>query len=44
MSLVSPTINDKNRIIPPELNVPPRLLLGPGPSNANPRVWCNLNE
>lgn len=38
MSLVSPTINDKNRIIPPELNVPPRLLLGPGPSNANPRV------
>ncbi|MGL6139690.1 MAG: aminotransferase class V-fold PLP-dependent enzyme, partial [Planktothrix sp.] len=38
MSIVSAAVSDKNRIIPPELNVPPRLLLGPGPSNANPRV------
>lgn len=34
----TPTINDTHRIIPPQLNVPPRLLLGPGPSNAHPRV------
>ncbi len=32
------TINEQHRVIPPQLNVPPRLLLGPGPSNANPRV------
>ncbi|WRH68903.1 MAG: hypothetical protein RSE13_12745 [Planktothrix sp. GU0601_MAG3] len=38
MNTVSTSIDNKNRIIPPELNVPPRLLLGPGPSNANPRV------
>lgn len=31
-------INEQHRVIPPQLNVPPRLLLGPGPSNANPRV------
>ncbi len=33
-----PTINDQHRILPAQLDVPPRLLLGPGPSNAHPRV------
>lgn len=31
-------INDTHRIVAGELNMPPRLLLGPGPSNADPRV------
>jgi alanine-glyoxylate transaminase / serine-glyoxylate transaminase / serine-pyruvate transaminase len=33
----SPVV-DTHRITSSELNVPPRLLLGPGPSNAHPRV------
>jgi alanine-glyoxylate transaminase/serine-glyoxylate transaminase/serine-pyruvate transaminase len=32
------TINDAHRIRPQQLDMPPRLLLGPGPSNAHPRV------
>lgn len=32
------SINESNRLFPPQLDVPPRLLLGPGPSNAHPRV------
>lgn len=32
------TVNDKHRLQPPQLDMPPRLLLGPGPSNAHPRV------
>lgn len=31
-------INDAHRIQTDQLDVPPRLLLGPGPSNAHPRV------
>lgn len=31
-------INDTHRVIPGELDMPKRLLLGPGPSNADPRV------
>jgi len=31
-------INDSHRISTDTLNMPPRLLLGPGPSNAHPRV------
>jgi len=33
-----PTVNETNRIQTQQLNMPPRLLLGPGPSNAHPRV------
>jgi alanine-glyoxylate transaminase/serine-glyoxylate transaminase/serine-pyruvate transaminase len=32
------TINENRRIDVPQLDMPPRLLLGPGPSNAHPRV------
>ncbi len=32
------TINETHRINTPQLDMPPRLLLGPGPSNAHPRV------
>lgn len=32
------TINEAHRIHADQLEVPPRLLLGPGPSNAHPRV------
>jgi alanine-glyoxylate transaminase/serine-glyoxylate transaminase/serine-pyruvate transaminase len=32
------TINERHRIQAPQLDMPPRLLLGPGPSNAHPRV------
>ncbi len=33
-----PPVTDFHRIHPPQLDPPPRLLLGPGPSNAHPRV------
>jgi alanine-glyoxylate transaminase/serine-glyoxylate transaminase/serine-pyruvate transaminase len=36
------SINDHHRLIPPQLDVPPRVLLGPGPSNAHPRVLSAL--
>lgn len=35
---VPTSINEKNRLQAPQLDMPPRLLLGPGPSNAHPRV------
>ncbi|WP_013324903.1 alanine--glyoxylate aminotransferase family protein [Gloeothece verrucosa] len=38
-----PSIQEQNRIIPPQLDVPPRLLLGPGPSNVHPRVLTSLS-
>jgi alanine-glyoxylate transaminase/serine-glyoxylate transaminase/serine-pyruvate transaminase len=34
----TPTIDESHRIETDNLNLPPRLLLGPGPSNADPRV------
>jgi alanine-glyoxylate transaminase/serine-glyoxylate transaminase/serine-pyruvate transaminase len=34
----APTVSDRHRLQTSQLNVPPRLLLGPGPSNAHPRV------
>lgn len=38
-----PPINDTHRQQLAQLNVPPRLLLGPGPSNAHPRVLQALS-
>jgi alanine-glyoxylate transaminase/serine-glyoxylate transaminase/serine-pyruvate transaminase len=38
MNTKLPMINDSYRINVPQLDMPPRLLLGPGPSNAHPRV------
>lgn len=38
MTLNLPPINDTHRQQLAQLDVPPRLLLGPGPSNAHPRV------
>jgi alanine-glyoxylate transaminase/serine-glyoxylate transaminase/serine-pyruvate transaminase len=38
MNTILPKINDSYRINAPQLDMPPRLLLGPGPSNAHPRV------
>jgi alanine-glyoxylate transaminase/serine-glyoxylate transaminase/serine-pyruvate transaminase len=35
---VTQAINDAHRISTTQLDMPPRLLLGPGPSNAHPRV------
>ena len=37
------TVNDAHRIQTTPLEVPPRLLLGPGPSNAHPRVLKALS-
>ncbi len=34
----SHSVNEKHRISAGQLDMPPRLLLGPGPSNAHPRV------
>ncbi|MCA9901687.1 MAG: hypothetical protein KC433_26080, partial [Anaerolineales bacterium] len=31
-------VNEAHRLQTGQLNMPPRLLLGPGPSNAHPRV------
>ena len=36
--------DDRHRIFPAQLDVPPRLLLGPGPSNAPPRVLAALSQ
>lgn len=33
-----PTLNEQHRLQTTQLDMPPRLLLGPGPSNAHPRV------
>jgi alanine-glyoxylate transaminase/serine-glyoxylate transaminase/serine-pyruvate transaminase len=41
MSVVS--VSDAHRIKAPQLEMPPRLLLGPGPSNAHPRVLQALS-
>ncbi len=38
-----PSINNKHRINTQQLDMPPRLLLGPGPSNAHPRVLQALS-
>jgi len=38
MNTQLPNIDDNYRINAPQLDMPPRLLLGPGPSNAHPRV------
>ncbi|HSH01655.1 MAG TPA: alanine--glyoxylate aminotransferase family protein [Anaerolineae bacterium] len=35
---MKPPIQDKHRRVTTQLDLPPRLLLGPGPSNAHPRV------
>jgi len=39
-------IDDSHRIQTPQLDMPPRLLMGPGPSNVHPRVRLalSLNE
>lgn len=36
-------INDRYRTQLPQIDMPPRLLLGPGPSNAHPRVLAALS-
>ncbi len=38
------SVNDAHRIAVPQLDMPPRLLLGPGPSNAHPRVLQALSS
>jgi alanine-glyoxylate transaminase/serine-glyoxylate transaminase/serine-pyruvate transaminase len=38
-----PTVDESHRIDPGQLDPPPRLLLGPGPSNAHPRVLQALS-
>ena len=36
------SISDRDRLQLPQLDMPPRLLLGPGPSNSHPRVLATL--
>ncbi len=38
------SVDDRHRIEPEPLMPPPRLLLGPGPSNAHPRVLAALSH
>ena len=38
IAIAPPRVSDRHRIKAPDLDMPPRLLLGPGPSNAHPRV------
>ncbi len=40
---VSLPIDDRHRLIPHPLDVPPRLLLGPGPCNVHPRVLSAMS-
>ena len=37
------SINDQHRLLAPQLDIPPRLLLGPGPCNVYPRVLSALS-
>jgi len=39
----TPTVDETHRIATGQLDLPPRLLLGPGPSNAHPRVLQALS-
>jgi len=39
-----PSVNNTHRISTTDLDTPPRLLLGPGPSNAHPRVLRALSN
>ena len=39
--MLTPTINDSQRLQLAPLKMPPRLLLGPGPSNVHPAVLHN---
>lgn len=43
MSTQTFSINETHRVQVPQLDMPPRLLLGPGPSNAHPRVLQALS-
>lgn len=42
MEYVTPPVDDTHRIDTNQLDLPPRLLLGPGPSNVHPRVRTAL--
>ncbi|WP_072620105.1 pyridoxal-phosphate-dependent aminotransferase family protein [Spirulina major] len=42
--LTAPTVNQQDHLHLAPLNVPTRLLLGPGPSNADPAVLAALNR
>ena len=44
LTLSQPSINDKFRITPTALDIPVRLLLGPGPSNSDPDVVAAMNR
>ncbi len=37
-------ISDRYRVKTPQLNMPPRVLLGPGPANVNPRVLAAMSH
>ncbi|MBT9312931.1 pyridoxal-phosphate-dependent aminotransferase family protein [Leptothoe kymatousa] len=43
-TLSRPQVNEKFRITPTALDIPERLLLGPGPSNSNPDVVAAMNR
>ncbi len=40
---LSYSINERHRLLSSQLDVPPRLLLGPGPSNAHPQILAALS-
>ncbi|MEM9806830.1 MAG: alanine--glyoxylate aminotransferase family protein [Cyanobacteria bacterium P01_D01_bin.56] len=44
LTISRPKINEKFRINPTALDIPERLLLGPGPSNSNPDVVAAMNR
>ncbi|ESA36153.1 alanine--glyoxylate aminotransferase [Leptolyngbya sp. Heron Island J] len=44
LTAARPKINETFRITPPALDIPERLLLGPGPSNSNPDVVAAMNR
>lgn len=44
VSIPAPTVNEASRRSLPPLQVPQRLLLGPGPSNADPTVVAAMNQ
>ena len=44
LTVSRPQVNETFRITPQALEIPERLLLGPGPSNSNPEVVAAMNR
>src|SRR5437660_5537463 len=44
MTAIAPSAKTRSNLAPPHLNAPERLLMGPGPSNPDPRVLAAMSR